>query len=494
MATEDGQYVEIRSIGRRKEDGLVRDLNQHYQRLLDLGQIITSEMNMDDLFEIIIDQTNLIMGVDRSTVFLYDAKKDALWSLVATGLRKNEIHIPSDSGIAGWVFQNKTPLVINNAYADSRFNSQIDRLTGYRTEKMVCVPLLNRRKDCIGTLQALNKISGDFENADVDLLAAVSQYVAIALENSKLFDELKVLNKAKERVINHLSHELGTPLSIILGVLSRLSRDLEGENNQKLQKTIERGVRNVNRLLDIKTKIDDILNQRSFVGRESIISIIEYALSFVEELGEDGKGQSAESLLEHVSRRIESLCRGEQVRMERIDLGAFLNEICDEAIWSMGERDIGIVRDFEKGPVLNMDRNILKKVCSGLLKNAIENTPDEGKIEIRAKSGDDWIAILEGFFIRRTRAIILRSSLMNLMPVVQALICSGQKSFLKDSSSWWILIARAVNTYPVTETYAKAALPLAHLLHREESVSLRVEASSQSDSQQGRKMIEILQR
>jgi transcriptional regulator with GAF, ATPase, and Fis domain len=85
--------VEKRNIGRRKEDLETWERNLRYQQLLSLGQTITSEMNMDALFQLIMDQTNQIMNTERSTIFLADREKEELWSLVATGMGKNEIRI-----------------------------------------------------------------------------------------------------------------------------------------------------------------------------------------------------------------------------------------------------------------------------------------------------------------------------------------------------------------------------------------------------------------
>ena len=135
MATLDQQYLK-RGIGRRKEDFIVRDQNHQYRQLLNVGQIITSEMNMDLLFEIIMDQTNQIMGAERSTVFLYDKKPNELWSLVATGMGKDEIRIQADSGVAGFVLKNKTPLIINEPYNDPRFYSEVDENSGFITSSV----------------------------------------------------------------------------------------------------------------------------------------------------------------------------------------------------------------------------------------------------------------------------------------------------------------------------------------------------------------------
>lgn len=198
MSTLQPGYTERRSIGRRREDKLLRHRIRKLNQLFVVCQCITSEMNLHALFEVIMEQTNQIMGTQRSTVFLYDHKCGELWSLVATGMKKNEIRIPSDSGVAGWVFQHNTPLIINDAYSDPRFYSGVDKISGFRTRNILCVPLINREGHCIGTLEALNKTGHDFNDEDIEWLASISQYVAIALENSIIYEELKSYSEELE--------------------------------------------------------------------------------------------------------------------------------------------------------------------------------------------------------------------------------------------------------------------------------------------------------
>ncbi len=197
VSTLQPGYIQ-RSVGRRKEDKILRDRIRKLNQLLVVCQFITSEMNLHALLEIIMDQTNQIMGTERSTVFLYDTKNDELWSLVATGMKKNEIRISSNCGVAGCVFQYNTPLIINDAYNDPRFYSGIDKISGFRTRNILCVPLINNRGICIGTLEALNKISDDFKDEDIELLTSISHYVAIALENSILYEKLKSYSEKLE--------------------------------------------------------------------------------------------------------------------------------------------------------------------------------------------------------------------------------------------------------------------------------------------------------
>jgi len=190
-----------RNPGRRKEDFVIRYLGKRYQRLYRIGQTITSQLNMEPIFEMVIEQTNQIMETERSTLFVHDEYTDELWSLVATGVEKNEIRIKSDSGLAGWVFQNQKELIINDTYKDSRFNLDVDRRTGFQTINVLCVPVFNREKKCIGALEALNRREGDFTPEDAEFLRHISDYVAIAIENARLYEDVQAYTASLEAAI-----------------------------------------------------------------------------------------------------------------------------------------------------------------------------------------------------------------------------------------------------------------------------------------------------
>jgi class 3 adenylate cyclase/putative methionine-R-sulfoxide reductase with GAF domain len=193
-------FVE-RNVVRRKSDRSIIRQNERLNRLYKVGQVITSEMNLDVLFEVIIEQINEILGTERSTVFLYDPKQDELWSLVATGMGKNKIRVPADSGVAGLVFLRKKPLRINDAYSDACFNPEIDKCSGFKTRNILCIPILNRKEECIGVIEALNKVTEDFNDQDLEIFFSIADYVAIALENSKLYGDIKKYSTQLEKTL-----------------------------------------------------------------------------------------------------------------------------------------------------------------------------------------------------------------------------------------------------------------------------------------------------
>jgi len=205
--------------------------------------------------------------------------------------------------------------------------------------------------------------------------------------------ERRRLEKAKERAINHLSHELGTPLSIIQWMIKRFPDELKKGNMERIQEWIERMNRNLIRLRDLQTKIDDILNERPGQERERILNLVEAAISFLDELKDEPLKESAEVIRQKIIKRLDSLHKVEEVQKETIALDAFIRQICQEARLSMRGRPLEIVEKVDKGICIEMDPKVLKKVCEGFLKNAIENTPDEGKIEIELKAEENLAKI-----------------------------------------------------------------------------------------------------
>ena len=363
---------------------LKHQLHQH-RMLLELGRLIVSEMDMQGLFKVIMDQTRRFMGTEKCSVFIFDDEKNELWSRVSTDLETNEIRFPAHTGIAGWVFQNRKPQIINDAYGDSRFYPGVDEKTHFKTRNILCVPLINRKSDCIGTLQVINKTAGDFTPDDEELLLAVSHYITIALENARLYEDLKVLDKAKERVINHLSHELKTPLAVLSASFKRLYQQLGGDENPKAQKTFLRGKRQIQRLTDLEIKIGDILNQRPLAEQHRILNIIENAADLVDAF-KDHSDPQKEHALALIRERLDTLFAITDLQPEPISLLPFLETMIQEARSGMGPRDLEIWLKCDDSVRLTMDRTVLTKVISGILKNAIENTPDEGMIQMDVKT------------------------------------------------------------------------------------------------------------
>ena len=168
---------------------------------------MNAETNRARLIERVNDEVRGFLEADRFTVFFHDSETDELYSYIATGIKPGEIRIPSTLGIAGHVFQTREPIRLADAYADPRFNPDVDKRTGYRTRSILSLPIVNQRGTCIGVVQALNKTTGDgqFTDEDVDFLTELVDQVSDLLDLVLRKEELARRHAALQEVLSRLA-------------------------------------------------------------------------------------------------------------------------------------------------------------------------------------------------------------------------------------------------------------------------------------------------
>lgn len=189
--------------------------------LLRLGQAMAAERELHALLQTVKAETERALDAERCTVFVYDADRNELWSQVASGLNDyDEIRFPAHMGLAGYVLKTGEVQNIADAYADPRFNKDVDRKTGYTTRNLLCVPIRNRRGDILGVFQVLNKRQASFGPADEDLLLAIAATAGMSIENALMAQEQK---KAFESFIVTLSSTIDARDPITAGHSERVA-------------------------------------------------------------------------------------------------------------------------------------------------------------------------------------------------------------------------------------------------------------------------------
>jgi GAF domain-containing protein len=191
-------------------------MTRSYRLAKELSQLFDLESNTETVLSVSMYHLNQFMNSERSSIFLFQHLNQQLTVFSSLDLKKNEIRIPKSCGVAGWVFVNRQPAVVNNAYEDSRFYHAVDDMTGFRTRNLICTPILDSKDSCMGTLQSLNKKGEDFTTDDLELLGLAARMIAIAIKNSKQYTELLVTNNARKRFIEQISDHLGKNVSDIL--------------------------------------------------------------------------------------------------------------------------------------------------------------------------------------------------------------------------------------------------------------------------------------
>lgn len=165
--------------------------NKRLSVLFEISKSINCIKDFDKMLLHIVEVAANSLNAERATLFIVDRQKKELWSKSGIGIYQKEIRIPIDTGIAGEVALNNEYQIIDNPYAHPKFNQKVDRVTGYRTRNILCVPMANINGEVIGVFQILNKKEGMFTPDDAQFLGAMAVSTGIAIENSLLREELK---------------------------------------------------------------------------------------------------------------------------------------------------------------------------------------------------------------------------------------------------------------------------------------------------------------
>jgi len=184
-------------------------MTRSYCLAKELSQLFDLEGKIDTMLSVSMYYLNQFMDSERSSIWLFQHWNQKLTIFSSLDLEKNEIRIPKSCGVAGWVFVNREPAVVNNAYEDNRFYRKVDDMTRFHTRNIVCTPLLDYKDHCLGTLQSLNKTTGDFTTDDLELLNLAARMVAVAINNSRRYKEISVTNEARRKFIKKISGDIG---------------------------------------------------------------------------------------------------------------------------------------------------------------------------------------------------------------------------------------------------------------------------------------------
>eukprot|EP01135_Chromosphaera_perkinsii_P009923 Nk52_evm16s1967 gene=Nk52_evmTU16s1967 len=196
-------------------------------RILTLNNMIASELSSEKLLPKVMTETSKVLNADRSALFVYDPSSNELWSKVAENAK--EIRFPSNMGIAGEAFTRGVNINIKKAYEDKRFNKEVDRKTGYKTNTLLCVPVRNHRGKIEGVVEAINKTEGYFTQADENLLENIASQISLALNNSRMYEEELWMKNYNDSIINSMTHAvIATSDSGVVAKINKATEKLFG--------------------------------------------------------------------------------------------------------------------------------------------------------------------------------------------------------------------------------------------------------------------------
>ncbi|GAB4411892.1 MAG: HD domain-containing protein [Thermodesulfovibrionales bacterium] len=158
-----------------------------------VSSLINSTLDPHEIRERTINALTTLLDAEAGSLLLVDEETGELFFEVATGEkggRLRKVRLKRGEGIAGWVAEHDEPVIANDAPSDPRFFKTADQQSGFVTKSIICVPVISKGK-IVGVIEGINKISGEFSEDDLESMNFLSDQVAIAIENARLYKELK---------------------------------------------------------------------------------------------------------------------------------------------------------------------------------------------------------------------------------------------------------------------------------------------------------------
>ncbi|HEY1174408.1 MAG TPA: GAF domain-containing protein [Verrucomicrobiae bacterium] len=210
-------------------EGIVNseDRLRHLEMLLSISQQVSVIETLDEVLQVLVRLSVEQTGAERGTLFLNDPQTDELYSRVALGNVSREIRLLNTHGVAGFVYSHGEGVIIQDAYADERFDRTFDKQTGFRTRSMLAAPVKTAKGEVIGVMQMLNRKEGQFTEFDLGLLEAITGQAAITLQSHQQSERLQRSRAQELEFLDVVSDvaselELGPLLQKIMGEARRM--------------------------------------------------------------------------------------------------------------------------------------------------------------------------------------------------------------------------------------------------------------------------------
>ena len=316
--------------------------------LAHIADLMGTSMVLEEVITAAMRFTSAIMGADGSSILLFDRERGNLNFFIALGEKAEQLKnmtLAKGEGIAGFVAETGLPIVVSDARRETRFSKRVDQTTGFKTRAVACVPL-KVRGELKGVVEVVSKKAGVFGDKELDMLTAIAGPVAIMIDNAKLIQEVRTLHdklgeasRLKAEFLATMTHELRTPINIVIGNLDLLLGGFLGDTNDRQRKCLETALRNSGEALNL---VSSLLDLSRFEAGQFVVRVEEFRL-------------------EEIWAELELLFR----------IG--LSGKAVELSWAIED----------SLPALKTDRMKVKEILSNIVFNAVKYT-DRGQVQVTA--------------------------------------------------------------------------------------------------------------
>jgi Nif-specific regulatory protein len=183
------------------------------QLLYDLGCAFAERLELDELVGVIIQGCRDAFSAEGTAVLLLDDRTDELYfPYVAdedpkVAKRLASVRFSATDGIAGAVLSKGKGVIVEDVASDPRFYGGVDEVTGMQTRALMTAPLISQRGR-IGVIQVINPSSDAFHEADLAFLEALAGSISVAIENARMYGQLKAREKDLRTQVGALRRDM----------------------------------------------------------------------------------------------------------------------------------------------------------------------------------------------------------------------------------------------------------------------------------------------
>ncbi|MCO6430289.1 MAG: PAS domain S-box protein [Deltaproteobacteria bacterium] len=275
-----------------------KDLQQAKDTVSTLLRITTrlnSTLDLDALLDILIQEAINLVGAESGASGLKTPNGMVCKKYFGiTGALPFQYCWPPMHGLPGWILVNKVPYLTNNAPEDKQIVHEL--CLQFRLRSALSTPIITARGEVVGFFEVHNKKDGGFTAADQEMLLAVSQAAAIAIQNALAYrslqqaqESLQEVDRRKDEFLATLAHELRNPLAPLRNGLQLLKlAGCDPHTAAKAHEIMERQLSQMVRLIDDLLDVSRIsrgklqLQKSRIVLKDVVDSAVETCSSAIE--------------------------------------------------------------------------------------------------------------------------------------------------------------------------------------------------------------------
>ncbi len=214
-------------IGRaRRQERETTHIHSTVEALTNVSDIVAAQTRGDDLLDRVLHFAAQVLNAQGASALLLDEAGEELTFCAALGTHSDRLlglRVKMGEGVVGRVAQSGQVAIVNDVLEDERFTKRIDARTGFNTQSLLCVPLKAQER-ILGVIEVVNRTDGStFSRADAEVLQAVANQAAIALDNARLYDRLEQRVEESQDALAVANRQLQADKTLLQTVLHSMT-------------------------------------------------------------------------------------------------------------------------------------------------------------------------------------------------------------------------------------------------------------------------------